>query len=129
MIRELLFKCLHSRSLFSLYLAFLSFVTLLPKNETTEKWRWYFLETHLERIVNLVLLAPLAAFLITLFRMSVRTSLLLCLTTTVAIESIQNLIPGRVSDYKDVLLNSFGAIIAILILARFRHIFKIFQEQ
>ena len=73
-----------------------------------------------ERFLNLFLLAPLAIFIrISFAKLSFRTVLLVCISTSAGIEVIQLLIPGRVSDLVDVLANGLGAGFSLLIFRRF----------
>jgi glycopeptide antibiotics resistance protein len=47
-------------------------------------------------------------------RISPRTIFAICLLTSLAIELIQLRIPGRVNDPIDVLMNTFGALLALI---------------
>ena len=66
-----------------------------------------------ERILNLFLLAPLAIFLKIFYTKSSLTKISIeCMLTSVGIELIQLMIPGRVSDPVDVFTNGDGALCA-----------------
>lgn len=70
----------------------------------------------LEFIANIGLFVPVGAFVVLLI--GARwwwVALLGCLALTGFIESVQNLIPGRVPDERDLLANSVGAAIGVLI--------------
>jgi glycopeptide antibiotics resistance protein len=71
-----------------------------------------------ERFLNLFLLVPLAVFTrISLPQLSFRTVLLICVSTSTAIEIVQLLIPGRVSDVVDVFTNSMGAFLGLALMS------------
>ncbi len=69
-----------------------------------------------EVIGNFLLLFPLFFILIYLFGKSKSTlSLIICIVLSAGAELLQSVIPGRVSSLRDFLLNSFGAISALVI--------------
>jgi glycopeptide antibiotics resistance protein len=71
-----------------------------------------------ERFLNLFLLVPLAVFTrISLSQLSFQTVLLICVSTSTAIEIVQLLIPGRLSDLVDVFANSLGAFLVLALIS------------
>ncbi len=69
-----------------------------------------------EVIGNFLLLFPLFFILIYLFGKSKSTlSLIICIVLSAGAELLQSVIPGRVSSLRDFLLNSLGAISALVI--------------
>jgi glycopeptide antibiotics resistance protein len=68
-----------------------------------------------ERFLNLFLLMPLAILTkISYSRLSFRTIMIICISTSAGIELIQLMIPGRISDPIDVITNSVGALLALM---------------
>ena len=49
-------------------------------------------------------------------RLSFRTIMIICISTSAGIELIQLMIPGRISDPIDVITNSVGALLALMAL-------------
>jgi glycopeptide antibiotics resistance protein len=70
----------------------------------------------LEFCSNIALFAPIGLLLVLLFgRRRWWVAVLVCVAMTVLIESAQAFIPSRVSDPRDLLANSIGALIGVLI--------------
>ena len=70
----------------------------------------------LEFCSNIALFAPIGLLLVLLFgRRRWWAAALVCVAMTVFIESAQAFIPSRVSDPRDLLANSIGALVGILI--------------
>lgn len=65
---------------------------------------------------NLFLMVPMSLLLYLSFReIGVRLNIIVCLCTSLLIEFIQKFIPGRVSDFWDVIFNLAGAVTFILV--------------
>ena len=70
----------------------------------------------LEFCSNIAMFAPIGLLLVLLFgRRRWWAAVLICVAMTVFIESAQAFIPSRVSDPRDLLANSIGALVGILI--------------
>jgi glycopeptide antibiotics resistance protein len=70
----------------------------------------------LEFCSNIALFAPIGLLLVLLFgRRRWWVAVLVCVAMTVFIESAQAFIPSRVSDPRDLLANSIGALMGVLI--------------
>ena len=75
-----------------------------------------YLSGSLEFIGNVFLLVPMFAILIKLFlRLNAVYSLMFCILLSAGAEFAQSFIPGRVSSIRDFILNSSGAVAALLI--------------
>lgn len=113
------------------YLAFVAWITLIPQAYAAEPIsiiyrvldalhrRGYLLginESRLEFLANIALFVPIGMFLLLLFGnrlwwVAVASSFAM----TTAIETAQRVIPGRVSDERDLLANGMGALIGVLV--------------
>ncbi len=71
-------------------------------------WAW---------VGNFLMLIPVAYIIhICWPKLFLQTIFITCLTTTISIEFMQLYIPGRVSDVRDIALNSTGAALTLLVL-------------
>jgi glycopeptide antibiotics resistance protein len=115
-----------SKSLLAIYLVALGFRVFTPRTEIligTDKptfgrsstvHNFFYYEGSMQWLGNFVMLVPLAIFItIILPKMKSQYALVICLVTSIVIEFMQFFIPGRVSDWKDVLTNSLGAALTI----------------
>ncbi|CAN5170498.1 hypothetical protein BH09ACT2_BH09ACT2_19420 [soil metagenome] len=113
------------------YLAIVGWITLGPQpiNTGNGYWLWRalrFFSNHdstrwltydrVEFLANLAMFVPIGIFFVLLFGrrlwfMSVISGVLL----TVAIEFAQRFIPGRVSDVRDLVANSLGTVVGVLV--------------
>ncbi len=113
------------------YLALVAWITLTPQAYAAEHIsiiyrvldalhrRGYLLaidDNRLEFLANIALFVPIGMFLLLLFGnrlwwVAVASSFAM----TMAIETAQRAIPGRVSDERDLLANGMGALIGVLI--------------
>ena len=111
-----------SKSLLAAYLVALGFRVFTPRTEIlpgTEKLTFgksstvhniFYYEGSTQWLGNLVMLMPLAIFITVLLpKKKSQYALAICLVASIIIESIQFFIPGRVSDWKDVLAIALGA--------------------
>ena len=120
-----------------LYLAGVAWITLGPQPLDHSQAEWVlrvcdFLRLHLESrlphvaalitymnvefAANVVMFVPVGVFFVVLFgRRLWWLSLVICLGMTGFIESIQHVIPGRVSDVRDLISNSLGGLIGVII--------------
>ena len=115
------------KSLGLLFIAFLLVVMTLPrripKGELTSTnfvkknlQDLFYVSGTIEVIGNVFLLVPLFFTLIYVFGKPKSTlSLIICIFLSAGAELLQNVIPGRVSSLRDFLLNSLGAISALVI--------------
>lgn len=110
--------------LLSYYLLGVCALTLTPRDERYGLGFLWFLDItgSVERVLNLILLVPLPLLIARVWP-GVRIIVLGSLGPSLSlfIELVQLGIVGRVSDWRDVLLNSAGAIVATLLVARWRH--------
>ena len=114
-----------------LYLAVVGWVTLGPQpfDEHTGGWIYHILDIfqahdltswitydRLEFMSNVGMFLPIGLFFLLLFgRRRWWLAILFGFALTVGIETAQLYIPGRVSDIRDVISNTTGAIIGVLI--------------
>jgi glycopeptide antibiotics resistance protein len=115
----------------SLYLIFLAFFVFVPRSdlEDSSKAGWLdsnfplmrllhwivYMSDELAWLLNFLMIIPLAILLGLIFqRWGSAKIILICSTTSLIIEITQRFIPGRVSDYRDVLLNSLGPAVWLL---------------
>jgi len=71
---------------------------------------------HLEPVANFFLLIPVFTFLLSVLgREKSLLSLLICISLSAFAETLQLLIPGRVSSLRDFLLNCAGSLTAFLL--------------
>lgn len=110
--------------LLSYYLLGVCALTLTPRDEEYGLGFLWFLDItgSVERVLNLILLVPLPLLIARVWP-GVRIIVLGSLGPSLSlfIELVQLGIVGRVSDWRDVLLNSAGAIVATLLVARWRY--------
>jgi glycopeptide antibiotics resistance protein len=126
---------LHRRPLLGLvtavYLAVVGWVTLGPQPVTPDAdgWLWRLLNvlgrhdltdwitySRLEFTANIAMFLPLGLFLLLLFgRRFWPLAIVLCCALTVGIETAQLFIPTRVSDLRDVVANSAGGALGVLL--------------
>jgi glycopeptide antibiotics resistance protein len=97
--------------LFALYLISLGVIVFTPTEPNSDGIFGFIQISELtERFLNLFLLVPLGILTkISYNQLSLKTIVIICTCTSAGIEVIQSLIPGRVSEFVDVLINSFGA--------------------
>lgn len=102
--------------MFAMYLFVLCTIVFSPiETNSAGIFRFIHITGLTERFLNLFLLVPLAVFARVYFRQqSLRTIFVICLATSVSIELVQLLIPGRVSDPIDVIMNSAGALCVLI---------------
>lgn len=113
-------RLLQSRLTFSVYLILLTFGTLSPNEPDRGMWNWLLGNQIVEKIVNFTLLMPLATFLFVQFGATLKRVLIFSFTTSVIIEGLQLFVPGRVSDLRDVLLNTSGSLLVTLFLRKLK---------
>jgi len=103
--------------LFTLYLFVLAYAVFTPKDKYGSGWFSLLGDSKiLEPLVNLLLLVPMAYFLGKFQdQWKLLSKLIFIFLTSITIESIQFLIPGRVSDIRDIVLNSLGGLIFLTI--------------
>lgn len=114
-----------------MYLAVVGWITLGPQpiNTGNGYWLWRvlrFFSSHestqwltydrVEFLANLAMFIPIGVFFVLLFGrrlwfLSVLSGVLL----TLAIEFAQRFIPGRVSDVRDLVANSLGTVVGVLL--------------
>ena len=112
------------------YLALVGWVTLSPQSSLQRgSLLWRILEllepvpgtqwltfSRLEFVANIAMFVPIGLFLVLLLgRSRWWLAILLAVALTFAIEAAQRFIAGRVSDPRDLLANSLGAIIGTVI--------------
>jgi glycopeptide antibiotics resistance protein len=113
------------------YLAVVGWVTLGPQpfDESDDGWIWRLLALfsrheltdwitydRLEFMMNIAMFLPIGLFfLLLLGRRQWWLGMLLGFLLTCVIESAQFFIPGRVSDVRDIVSNSVGAIVGVLV--------------
>lgn len=113
------------------YLALVAWITLTPQAYATERIsiiyrvldalhrRGYLLaidDSRLEFLANIALFVPVGMFLLLLFGNRLWwVAVLASFAMTVAIETAQRAIPGRVSDERDLLANGLGALIGVVV--------------
>jgi len=84
----------------------------------------------LEPVANFFVLIPVFAITLTLLGKSrIVLALAICISLSAAAESLQQLIPGRVSSLRDFALNSGGAIAAFLLFKFYPHLKAISQAR
>ena len=110
-------KSTQHKILFTLYLIVLGYAVFTPKDKYGSGWFSLFGDSKiLESLVNLLLLVPMAYFLGKFQdQWKLLSKLIFISLTSITIESIQFLIPGRVSDIRDIALNSLGGLIFLTI--------------
>lgn len=91
-------------------------VVFTPTNpDTQEAFGFFHITGILERTLNLFLLVPLAILTRICYRQrSLRAIFIICISTSISIELVQVVIPGRVSDPIDVMINSAGALCTLI---------------
>ena len=113
------------------YLAFVGWVTLTPGSEApTEsdlvlrvlarlqgydhmEWLTY---ARAEYLANIALFVPIGLFLLLLFGTRFWwLAVAAALTMTSFIETVQKVIPGRVSDDRDIAANTLGAVVGVVV--------------
>jgi VanZ family protein len=113
------------------YLAFVGWVTLTPGSEApTEsdlvlrvlarlqghdhmEWLTY---ARAEYLANIALFVPIGLFLLLLFGTRLWwLAVAAALTMTSFIETVQKVIPGRVSDDRDIAANTLGAVVGVVV--------------
>ena len=113
------------------YLAFVGWVTLTPGSEApTEsdlvlrvlarlqgyehmEWLTY---SRAEYLANIALFVPIGLFLLLLFGTRFWwLAVVAALTMTSFIETVQKVIPGRVSDDRDIAANTLGAVVGVVV--------------
>ncbi len=113
------------------YLALVAWLTLTPQSYAAERIsiiyrvldafhrRGYLLgidDSRLEFGANIALFVPVGMFLLLLFGQRLWwLALGASFAMTTAIEAVQRVIPGRVSDERDLLANGTGAVIGVLV--------------
>ncbi len=113
------------------YLALVAWITLTPQAYASERIsiiyrvldalhrRGYLLaidESRLEFLANIALFVPIGMFLLLLFGNRLWwVAVAASFAMTIAIETVQRVIPGRVSDERDLLANGIGALIGVLV--------------
>jgi len=119
---RLLYKCL-----LAAYIVALGFRVFTPRTEFVKKDKTFtfgnsgtlhdafYYEGSGQWLGNFMMLIPLA-LLVTLIvpKMKSQNVFLICLLTSVTIESIQLFIPGRVSDWRDILVNTLGVVVTLV---------------
>lgn len=101
-----------------LYVALLLWGTLTPQTEELSTFLWLVDQPIIEMLINFILLMPLATILMVRFQRSFVQSSFIAFATTICIESCQLIIPGRISDGRDIVLNTGGAILIGLLLKK-----------
>ena len=103
-------------------------VTMMPTSNDSDiveltpfasiKDMWYFATTEAlinSVLMNIVLFIPAAFFLYVLIRKELLTTVI-CLLMSVFIETVQYLLPiGRITSVDDIILNSIGGIIGVIL--------------
>lgn len=113
------------------YLVLVGFVTLGPQpvNASNGHWLWVMLRffsahdatswltySRVEFLTNVAMFVPVGIFFLLLFgRRAWFASVLVGVVLTLAIEGAQLFIPGRVSDVRDLIANSVGTVIGVLV--------------
>ena len=112
------------------YLAVVGWITLSPQAEARQEgWLWrlaLFFDRHaatewitfnlLEFVANVLLFLPFGVFFVLLFgRGRWWLAILLGVAMTLCIEFVQQFIPNRVSDPRDILSNSIGAVVGTVL--------------
>ena len=122
------------RALLLIYLTILGFAVFTPRRDLdmtgvlppptysgsaipTAAHNILYLDGALAWIGNLLLLMPLPILIYKAIpRLSLRRNFLTCVAVSITIECVQYFIPGRNSDWRDVVLNVIGVLISIFIL-------------
>ncbi len=112
------------------YLALVSWLTLTPSSTGFDSgliWRLarllgrypetqWFTFLRLEFIANIAMFVPLGVFLVLLFGGKFWwAAIVIGMMLTVGIEFVQQYIPGRVTDVRDLVANSLGAVVGVLL--------------
>jgi glycopeptide antibiotics resistance protein len=108
------------RFLLATYLVVLSYVAFTPVNPESEGgFPWIFsVSSTMERFLNFFLLMPLPILVYLVYRkIKIIYLYLMGPMLSLSIETIQLWIPGRVSDWRDFLLNSAGSSVVALVIA------------
>lgn len=111
------------RSLLATYLLVLVMVVWTPISEESGAILGLFrIEGNLERFLNLLLLSPLPILLkLSLLRIAPSVLIATGPFLSVTIEIVQKYVPGRVSDFVDIALNSLGfLVVAVIVIGRQR---------
>ncbi|GAA4164430.1 hypothetical protein GCM10022286_26150 [Gryllotalpicola daejeonensis] len=120
-----------------IYLAIVAWVTLGPQPLDHRGAHWVYVLLHEGRLLtqshwprlaaqltyahaefagNILMFLPIGLFLVLLLgRRFWWAAVLLCVALTGAIETAQRFIPGRVSDVRDLVANSVGGIVGVII--------------
>ena len=106
--------------MFATYLIALGLVVFTPVNSNSDGiFGFIHISGALEKFLNLFLLVPMAIFLWILYlRRSPMSIFAICLLTSLGIELIQLMIPGRVTDPLDVFTNITGVACALIAFKR-----------
>lgn len=135
-----LFSTLRNKSLYkfyinlSIYLSFLfiAAITLFPISSNVESYKpvinfipfktiIMFLKSKniidilFNIIGNFILFIPLGYFISIKLKWNLKKSFIICLCTTLFVESVQLILVGRTTDIDDIIINSFGGYIGILL--------------
>jgi glycopeptide antibiotics resistance protein len=113
------------------YLALVGWITLGPQpiNTGNGYWLWralHFFSSHeptrwltynrVEFLANVAMFMPIGIFFVLLFgRRLWFVSVISGVLLTLAIELVQRFIPGRVSDVRDLVANSLGTVVGVLV--------------
>ena len=105
---------------FRIYLVALLLVVFTPQsNEANTFFGLFELSWQTEKLLNFFLLIPLSFFISKLHpRLKNSQNFLICLLTSILIEIIQFIIPGRFTDFTDVIMNTFGAVSLIFVMRK-----------
>jgi glycopeptide antibiotics resistance protein len=104
------------RSLFTIYLIALATIVFTPTDPTSESLLGFISITGFpERFLNLFLLTPIAIYFATGAKVRSHKSISVgCILLSATIEFTQLFIPGRISDWADLILNSLGVVVALV---------------
>jgi glycopeptide antibiotics resistance protein len=107
-----------TRLYFKFYLFALSIVVFTPQsNESSKFFGLVELSWPAEKLLNILLLIPLSYFILRLYpQIRDRLNLLICSVSSSLIEMIQFAIPGRFPDITDIIANTLGVGLLLLIM-------------